>query len=122
MISELTEQDISTYNSPTIPNQSVMALYAGSNRSVASPSSTAIILNLDDETFNRRFDYVVTSGTYLPPQLWNFPIAGETEAIIKPRKLSLKQAQDLAHKALVSAEARRQREREAEAKFWADLD
>ena len=40
---------------------------------------------------------------------------------VKPRELSLKQAQDIALKALASTEERRRREREAEAKYWADI-
>jgi len=43
------------------------------------------------------------------------PIAIDTPVFVKPRNLSMKQAQYLALKALISAEERRQREREAEA-------
>lgn len=120
MIDNITEQFTSTYNAPAFHNQSIMALYAGANRLGAAPSTSVVLLGLDEPS-NPRFDYVVTSGSYPQAQLWNFPIA-EGEALIKPRKLSLIQAQELALKALESAEARRKREREAEAKFWADLD
>lgn len=114
------ERSASTYDATILPIQGILNLYAGLSRSVATHNSTVLLYDLMND--NSQVDYVATSGSYAPLPFWNLPIAINAPTLVQPRKLSLKQAQDLALKALASAEERRKREREAEAKYWADLD
>ncbi len=116
------ERPTSTYDEILSPVQGIRNLYAGLSKSVAAHNSTVILYSLIDEALNDQVDFIATSGSYPPFPFWTLPSAIGTSALTKPQKLSLKQAQELALKALVSAEERRQREREAEAKYWADLD
>lgn len=119
---EILEQPTSTYDAIKLPVQGIRSLYAGLSKVKAANNSTVILYNLIDESLNSQVGSVATSRSYLPFLFWTLPIETNTSAFAKPRKLSLKQAQDLALKALTSAEERRQREREAEARYWADLD
>jgi hypothetical protein len=118
----LIESTTSTYDAAELPVQSIRNLYAGLSRSLASQNSTAILYNLFGDSYNRQVDFVVTSGSHPTFPFWNLPVSNEIPLLVKPQRLSMKEARDLALKALTSAEDRRQREREAEAKFWAELD
>lgn len=118
----IAERPTSTYDAIKLPVQGIRNLYAGLSKVKAANNSTVIFYDLIDESLNSQVGTVATSGSYPPFLFWTLPIAIDTPALVKPRKLSLKQAQDLALKALTSAEERRQREREAEAKYWADVE
>lgn len=116
------ERPTSTYDAKMRSGQDIRYLYAGLARSIANQNSTVILNNFNDDSINNHFDLVATSGSYPPFPFWVSPIELKTTSKIKPHKLSLKEAQVMALKALVSAEERRQREREAEANYWAELD
>jgi hypothetical protein len=114
------EHSTSTYDATALPFYSIRNLYAGLSSIVGTHNSTVNLYNLLGESYNNLDDCVITSGSYPSTPFWNLPVA--TATFVRQRKLSLKQAQDLALKALASAEERRQQEREAEAKYWADLE
>lgn len=116
------DRSTSTYDAIKIPAQGFRNLYTGLSKIIAAHNSTAIRYDLPDNTLIGQTDNVVTTGSYSITPFWILPVAPETPTFVKPKKLSLKQAQEIALKALTSAEERRQREREEEAKFWEDLD
>lgn len=114
------ERSTSTYDATTLPVHSIRNLYAGLSSIVGAHNSTVNLYNLLGESYNNPNDFVITSGSYPSVPFWILPVA--TATFVKQRKLSLKQAQKLALKALTSAEDRRQLEREAEARYWSDLE
>lgn len=114
------EKDPKTYEIPAHTLDGMRNLYAGLFRTRVAQNSTANIYFVADD-YPRQFDNVATTGSYPPLALWFLPVDMPTQKD-RQQKLTLKQAKDLAIKALLDAEQRRQNERELEANYWAELD
>ncbi len=117
---DVIEKDPKTYEIPSHSPDAMRNLYAGLFRTRAAQNSTANVYFAVDD-YPRQFDNVATTGSYPPLALWVLPV-DITIQEYKKERLTLKQAKDLAIKALLNAEKRRQDERDFEANYWAESD
>jgi hypothetical protein len=121
MINEKERTHVTTYDQTILPSaEGVRSLYAGFFKKALEQNSSVIVYYANDILDNRTGAATVFD-VYHQPLFRMSPLEDTPHRKIYP-KLSLKQAQEIALKALVNAEQRRQSEREAEAKYWSELD
>lgn len=97
------------------------------SKSYISLSRARTMLNTTETSYYlqglnaEEYDNGVITGSYFPTEAWSLP-KPLSNSQTSQRKLTLKQARDLAVKSLLDAERRRQLERDQEAKYWSDID
>ncbi|MDI6769029.1 MAG: hypothetical protein QMD04_05075 [Anaerolineales bacterium] len=118
-----TDQPTCTYDvAPQVKPFLTSRIYAGLWETIGRQNASAPLIFPETGLRDDRGNGVVSTGWHM---FWPMPQAFYARPQIsrpQPRKISLHEAQRVAIEALLSAEKRRQENREREAVFWAAME